>query len=345
MRGRTHERTYAQDFMLIAVNFHYIRPSFEAAFPSIFGVTPEQFRSQLEALAREGTFVSAENILSALNGERQLPARSIVITFDDGLREQHDVAWPILREMGIPAIFFANTLPVAEAGVCLVHKIHLLRSRIAPEELRRSIEEGSDALGLERRDVELERARSVYKYDEPAVARLKFLLNFVLPAEALDTIVSNLFESISGLEEGAVSRDLYMGIPELRAMAADGLIGTHGHRHLPLGRLAPEAIRDDLGRSMDHLEEWTGQRPFCMSYPYGSIDACADPAGPIAAELGLGFGFTMERSANADLQAPLHLARYACNDVPGGSQPLFEAGTLFDRTPLRSARYDVAGVR
>ncbi|MFN6204671.1 MAG: hypothetical protein ACK496_19660, partial [Acidobacteriota bacterium] len=46
---------------------------------------------------------------------------------DDGLREQYEQAWPRLCRLGIPAIFFANTRPIAEKRLLDVHKIQLVR--------------------------------------------------------------------------------------------------------------------------------------------------------------------------------------------------------------------------
>lgn len=51
--------------MLIACNFHYIRESFETPFPSIFGVTPQQFEHQLDLLAHHGEFIG-QRILQQL---------------------------------------------------------------------------------------------------------------------------------------------------------------------------------------------------------------------------------------------------------------------------------------
>ena len=38
--------------MLIASNYHYIRNSFESKYPSIFGLTPAEFKLQVEAMAK-----------------------------------------------------------------------------------------------------------------------------------------------------------------------------------------------------------------------------------------------------------------------------------------------------
>ena len=69
--------------MLIAVNFHYIREAFNLPFPSIFGINPDTFRNQLQALAQWGEFVSQNDILASLTNNAPLPEKSFIITFDE----------------------------------------------------------------------------------------------------------------------------------------------------------------------------------------------------------------------------------------------------------------------
>ena len=38
-----------------------------------------------------------------------LPPRALSITFDDGYRDNHDIALPILLQLGLPATFFVAT--------------------------------------------------------------------------------------------------------------------------------------------------------------------------------------------------------------------------------------------
>ncbi len=113
--------------MLAVANFHYIRRDFKTDHPSIYGVTPDQFRKQLRELAKQGRFVSQKEILKGIPEDN----KAILITFDDGLKEQFEMAKPILDEMEIPYICFVNTSNFTEKKLSLVHQIHLLRSRIS----------------------------------------------------------------------------------------------------------------------------------------------------------------------------------------------------------------------
>lgn len=159
--------------MLIVSNYHYIREDFKAEYPSIFGLTPKQFRLQLEELSKAGSFISQKDLLKFR--DKKFDKNYILITFDDGLKEQYALAKPILDAMGIPFIFFINTANFVEKKVSLVHKIHLLRSRLSSAEIMMELSEIS-SFELSPREKAL--AVFHYNYDEEQTALLKYLLNF-----------------------------------------------------------------------------------------------------------------------------------------------------------------------
>lgn len=70
-------------------------------------VLPKQFDEQLTALLRWGyTFISLEDWLDFRAGHRKPPHRPITLTFDDGYKSNHDIAWPILQRHGVTATVF-----------------------------------------------------------------------------------------------------------------------------------------------------------------------------------------------------------------------------------------------
>jgi len=70
-------------------------------------VTPEQFAAQLVFLARHRyTSASFADYLAYRRGERVLPPRAIIITFDDGYRSNRTIALPLLRQYGFGATIF-----------------------------------------------------------------------------------------------------------------------------------------------------------------------------------------------------------------------------------------------
>jgi peptidoglycan/xylan/chitin deacetylase (PgdA/CDA1 family) len=81
------------------------RPPRGARVPGHY-VSPALFRRHLEYLRRLGyESLSAETLLSA----QPLPAKPVVITFDDGYRCLHELALPALAECGFQATVFLVT--------------------------------------------------------------------------------------------------------------------------------------------------------------------------------------------------------------------------------------------
>jgi peptidoglycan/xylan/chitin deacetylase (PgdA/CDA1 family) len=329
----THDSAQGE-LMLIAVNFHYVRPAFHYPHAGIHGITPDRLAEQLALLTRVGEFVTAEQVRVAVRGGRELPIRSIMVTFDDGLNEQYEFAWPVLKRMGIPAIFFVNTAPIENATVSMVHKIHLMRAQVAPRDFLALLELHSRTYGINIAiAIEPRRATSHYKYDTSETAQLKYLLNFILEPKLRDRLIEDCFQSCFSNHENTISRELYMSPPKIAELASHGCIGTHAHEHHPLGLQTPEKICANIRLSVACLNSWTGKRPFALSYPYGSKEACSEVAGEIASHHGIEFGFTMERAGNPTLGIPLFLARFDNNDLPGGKASLLALEELFDRVP------------
>jgi peptidoglycan/xylan/chitin deacetylase (PgdA/CDA1 family) len=316
--------------MLIAVNYHYIRPHFPA--DGIHGITPDQFEQQLALLGRCGEFVDSVRVRAAVLGETELPRQSILITFDDGLREQYEHAWPVLQRRGIPAMFFVNTRPIAEQSVCLVHKIHFLRSQIAPARFVDLLRRHAVEDGLELKLDADAAARNQYPFDGPQAARLKYFLNFVLARRQRERLITACFREVFQEAERKMSRRLYMIPAQIQELGRTKSVGTHGHDHKPLGQLDLPGIRQAIQASLDFLQALLGYRPFALSYPYGSRQACSPDAARAARALGLDYAFTMERAGNvAALDVlPAVLARYADGSLTPWPQNL-SLGRVFRR--------------
>jgi peptidoglycan/xylan/chitin deacetylase (PgdA/CDA1 family) len=318
--------------MLVALNFHYVRPTYDEPYPGIHGITPGELLRQIELLEGRGRFVTPAEVRRAVALKEPFEELSFLVTFDDGLREQYDNAVSLLERRGISALFFVNTAPIHERRVATVHKIHLVRAHTEPSWCIERFAAGGGALD----GIPAERIRNAYPYDDEDQARLKYLLNHVLDSVDGDRIVGEAFLARFGPEEASIAEGLYMDVDQLRELARRSLLGSHGHRHIPLGRTSAASQAEQIKMSQDLLEAWTGSRPFSFSFPFGTREAChlADPS--ILRHAGIAFAFTMERSGNRRLSNPLHLARFDCNDLPGGRNPMFEIDDLPDRIPDRS---------
>lgn len=299
--------------MLTVSNYHYIRPHFEAKYPSIFGITPAVFENQLKVLKNEGDFIHPKDLVADFHSIVSSKANYHFITFDDGLKEQWDYALPILDSLNIPAIFFANSINFDEEKVTTVHKIHLLRSILAPHFIVEKLSESdSNALSSE----EKTRAQTIYRYDDSESAALKYLLNFKMSFKEQEVFIDDLFQS--HYDEKSVLESLYMSKENLKQLAQNGYLGSHTHHHYPIGLLPKEAMEFELEHSKNYLETLTQTKIEMVSYPYGSPEACTEEVATLAKNCGYQLGFTTQRGSNVGTENRLLLNRFDCNDLPGG---------------------------
>ncbi|WP_345682170.1 polysaccharide deacetylase family protein [Novipirellula caenicola] len=78
-------------------------------FPTL-NVTPQRFRSQLQGLLDRGHQAwPLRRALDAHTAGEAIPRNVFVVTFDDGYANNFTQAFPILRELGIPATIFIAT--------------------------------------------------------------------------------------------------------------------------------------------------------------------------------------------------------------------------------------------
>ena len=77
--------------------------------PWQYAVSPRAFERQIRYLREECNPVSLADVVSYAEGKKELPPRSVAVTFDDGYRDFRDIAFPILARYRVPATLFVCT--------------------------------------------------------------------------------------------------------------------------------------------------------------------------------------------------------------------------------------------
>ena len=80
-------------------------PDFE-----VYNVPPEEFAAQLDYLQAEGyTTITLQDFMRVVHGKGELPAKPIVLTFDDGYADNYKTMLPILEAHSMTAVVYAIT--------------------------------------------------------------------------------------------------------------------------------------------------------------------------------------------------------------------------------------------
>lgn len=211
------------------------------------------FRWQMETLARCFNVLPLSAAVQAIR-THCVPPRAVCITFDDGYRSCHDLALPILQELGLPATIFVTTGCLEQGSMWNDRIVEAVRA--LPSALLDLSEVGLGQHGLY---TVADRKRIVNRINDDS----KYL-----PPEGRQRVIDYL-EKIAGRRDTAqlmLTRDM------IARLAACGMeIGGHTVNHPILTRLSDAAAREEIVENKRVLEQITGKPLRLFAYPNGKV--------------------------------------------------------------------------
>jgi peptidoglycan/xylan/chitin deacetylase (PgdA/CDA1 family) len=255
----------------------------------VVDATADEFEHHVEVLARSFHLIGIDQLRGYLYEKRPLPPNPAMITFDDGYRECHDVALPILRRHGVRATFFVATSFVTDRRMFWWDKISYLVKRSPRRVLSLRYPFCQEyALG---------------DGDRSEVTRK--LLRIVKDHYGLDVerFVEDLAAALgvawtTSIEE-TFAASVIMTWDEVRALHAAGMdIESHTRTHRILHTLAPEEIERELLGSRNELEEALDCPVNAIAYPVGGAIAPNARLCAAVAAAGYDLGFSSATGTN-----------------------------------------------
>lgn len=232
--------------------FHRVLPAQDALFPN--EVHAAGFDRMCGWLAQWFQVLPLGEAIDALKHDR-LPARALVITFDDGYADNHEVARPILQRHGLPATFYIATGFLD--GGRMFNDTVIEAVRRCPRAVLDVRSLGVQGLG--------ELALGDVQQRRQAIGVLLSALKY-LPSQQRSIAVLQLAE----LAGAPMPDDLMMRSDDVRALRRAGMtIGAHTVSHPILSGLAPEVATQEISQSRQQLESLLGERVAHFAYPNG----------------------------------------------------------------------------
>jgi peptidoglycan/xylan/chitin deacetylase (PgdA/CDA1 family) len=240
------------------LTYHHVAAQ-DTAYPYDAGVAdaePEQFRRQMEMLARYGTPIGVDDLVRALEGA-PLPKNPVMVTFDDGYRSCHDAALPILRAVGMRATFFVPTGFINDRKLYWWERIAII-------------------LGQARRNTASITYPRPFEIDRRAPTAHRVLTNIIKDTRNLD--VKRFLDELAhgyGIEwsddiEAMHADNLIMSWDHVRALARAGMdVESHTRWHRVLQTLDERQLREELAGSKTDLEAQLGRPVRAIAYPVG----------------------------------------------------------------------------
>ena len=236
---------------LTIIGYHNVEATHYFDAPA--GQGTRGFRQQLQLLRRAMNVIELGTAVRAWAEGRQLPMRSVCITFDDGYRDSLDLAAPMLEEYSLPATFFL--VPAFVSG-----ESHAWWERLSWCVL------GASASVLHWRDrvIPLRERASRVDVVEQLAAGLK-MLSRREREDAVEEMVEQLVPVGPPYRE-----DLFLDWDQSRSLVRRGFeVGSHSYFHAILARETQAEQEHDLARSKKVLEHELDAPIEGLAYPNG----------------------------------------------------------------------------
>ncbi|MES2304412.1 MAG: polysaccharide deacetylase family protein [Gemmatimonadota bacterium] len=226
--------------------------------------------------------VGLDELPEALRSSRDKPA---LITFDDGYRDNAEVAFPILRGHRAPATFFVTTGFIDTPSLAWWDLIALMLVRAG-----------------DRAPKMLANVWQTFRQDSvpsPANALSSLLRIYKgLPGDQTSAFLSDLRQRLDpngdvDQEARAIASNLWMDWSMIRHLKSNGMsVGGHTVTHPVLARLTPEAQLAEIAGCRARLAEELSEAPIAMSYPVGCRSCFDEVTRRAMTEAGFAYGFS-----------------------------------------------------
>jgi peptidoglycan/xylan/chitin deacetylase (PgdA/CDA1 family) len=227
----------------------------------VVDVSPEQLARHLRFIKRWFDPIGIDQLYAFVRGRGRLPRNPLMVTFDDGYRDNHDVALPILVKHGVRAVFFLATDYVQRRRLYWWDRISLLVERSQRPRLVMEYPEPT-SIPLEGPDARRKAAMRVQKVveDRPGLDLGRFL----------DQVEHAADVTISTDEERRLVDSTVMTWEQASALRRAGMdVQSHTQTHRVLQTLGGRDLERELTGSRRALEDVLGERVLGISYPVG----------------------------------------------------------------------------
>ncbi|NJN68037.1 MAG: polysaccharide deacetylase family protein [Chloroflexaceae bacterium] len=229
-------------------------PGFDTFKPNV-SATPAAFAEQMDFVRQRFNIVAMEDVIAWLRGVGSLPVRPMLITFDDGYRDNLTNALPVLQQRNLPATIFLTTGCVESAepfwwdlvACCFAH---------TPWQAA-----DLPLIGWQQWSNEAERTLTMGRL----IDRLRSI-----PNDAKQAAVQQLPRLLEVTISDHRFAELFLTWEEVRAMTRHRItMGAHTHTHPIMTRIPLEQARAEAVKSRECIEAQTGQLVHSFAYTNG----------------------------------------------------------------------------
>ena len=224
---------------------------------SIGTLSPDAFESQIRYFCRSWEVLSLEKLAQYIHHGKSLPEKALVVTLDDGYKDNYLHAYPILKKYHAPATIFLTTGHIGTGKLFWWDKVGYAIQYTTASQL------DLGELGRYSLTAEFDRSHIILMLKE-ALQKLS--------DERKSFLIEKLLSIASVNVPPHLAEEIILSWDEVREMSNDGInFGAHSVNHPILTQLPLEHARWEIIQSKKDIEEKLGHPVTAFSYPNGEF--------------------------------------------------------------------------
>src|SRR4051812_37218272 len=240
--------------------YHRVLDDDPATFPfdeAVISATSATFRQQMEFVRRNFNVISFKQLAEFERDKQQWPERALIITFDDGYRDNYTNAFPILKEMGFSATIFLAVGHISQAKLFWWDFIAYCFKQTPLSSVTLPL--------FNSEPLSLADARARRKATDCVLDWIK-----EVPEEVKSKFVATLAENLEVRLPENLATGVHLTWDEVREMVAGGLeFGSHTMTHPILSNVQPAQLAEEISESKKIMERELEREAIAFSYPVG----------------------------------------------------------------------------
>jgi peptidoglycan/xylan/chitin deacetylase (PgdA/CDA1 family) len=274
---------------LYCFNFHRIGDASATSFdPCVFSCDVDNFQSYLNFFKANFRIIDLNELHSLIQQGRPVKEKLALITFDDGYRDNYDVAYPLLKTMNIPATFFVTTSLVGSNVIPWWDEIAWHLRQLSGRTFKLST--WPDPISL------------------PQIIDTNIIRRVLSRIKSFPAQIDNQLKELRALTKKEIpaelSENLFVQWEHLKELSQNGMsIGAHSHTHRILSSLKTEDLIYELTESKRLLENYIEKPIESLSYPVGGESTYNNTMFNLLDDLGYQVGFTFRSMVTRNIKS------------------------------------------
>lgn len=223
-------------------------------------ITSDEFASDLDYLKKYCSVLSMDELVDFHQRKNSPPKNTVVITFDDGFANNHEVAAPILDDFSLPATFYISAGMIGTTELFWVDQIEDCLNKTEVPKVTLRWGEKDNVFSIGDQTSRINAVSSIKDYCKSA------------PASQKDAVINALIEQTK-VEPTLGETENYRIMNWEQVCSLDNhhlfTIGGHSMYHNILGNLSEADAKAEIEGSISLIKQKTGTDQRHYAYPEG----------------------------------------------------------------------------